>query len=70
MATEFKVVRRGKQRQKQIGALGATYVLTVPSLPGRRWTYGYNEMRRELMVLADLSEAEARNILFDAYLKG
>lgn len=63
---DFKVARKGPQRGD---ALTATYVLTVDSLPGREWVYEYAEMVRELMVLADLSCHEARNVLFDAYVE-
>lgn len=60
----YKVRRRGRKSD----ALTATYILTVDALPGRKWTYGYAEMQRELMVLAGISAPEARNALFDAYL--
>lgn len=70
MDIDYTVKRVHKSKPAAVGALGATYVLTVKNLPGRRWKYGYAEMQKELVVLLGISFAEARNILFDAYLRG
>lgn len=65
--TTFNVSRVGKRKGD---FLSHKYILTISALPGRKWKYDYYEMQRELMVVADLSSPEARNILMDAYVDG
>ena len=62
----FSVRRIGRRRD----AFKARYRLTVEAIPDRSWAYPYEEMRRELMVLADMNAVQARSALFTAYMLG
>jgi hypothetical protein len=67
-APVFTVTRRTKAKQDAISK--QRYVLTIDTLPGRSWTYGFREMSDELYVTALISRIEARNLILDAWENG